>query len=125
MYRPLLTFLVASLSSSLIDVTLFFLLSLVLGESSGALLFATTLARVLSGLYNYQMNRTMVFHSQTSIRHSFWKYGVLFIAQLLLSWLGVSWFARLLPSVFISKIIVDSCLFVASFVIQRRMVFAN
>lgn len=124
-YRPLLTFLVASLSSSLIDVTLFFLLSLVLGESSGALLFATTLARVLSGLYNYQMNRTMVFHSQTSIRHSFWKYGVLFIAQLLLSWLGVSWFARLLPSVFISKIIVDSCLFVASFVIQRRMVFAN
>lgn len=124
-YKPFVTFLFASLSSSIVDLALFVLFSVIVGESAGALLFATSCARILSGVYNYQMNRIVVFHSQHSMRQSFWKYGILFLTQLLLSWLGVSWFNTMISSVFISKILVDSCLFIASFIIQRRMIFAN
>lgn len=124
-YRPLVSFILASLSSSLIDVTLFFLLSLFFGHSAEALLLATVGARVMSGFYNYQVNRTFVFRSQLSMSQSLWKYAVLFVAQLLLSWLGVSWMSSILSSVIISKILVDSCLFVASFMIQRRKIFAS
>ncbi len=121
-YRPLLSFAFFSLSSALVDLLLFTLLHFLLGNTAVALLLATGSARLLSGIYNYQVNRKFVFRSQTSVRASFWRYGILFTLQLVLSWLGVAWLRSFVPIIF-SKMLVDSTLFLLSFTIQKRMIF--
>src|SRR5699024_2176937 len=83
-YKPLIAFLLSSFSSAGVDVLLFFLIVLLLGRTTTALLIATISSRMLSGFYNYHMNRKVVFHSH-GIRQSFWKYSLLFVSQLFLS----------------------------------------
>lgn len=122
-YKPLVTFLFSSMSSAGIDVLVFLFMVLLFGHSATSLLIATVSSRLLSGVYNYHVNRKVVFHSQASMRQSFWKYGLLFVTQMILSWLGVTALNSLIASVMICKIIVDSLLFLGSFTIQKRVVF--
>lgn len=122
-YRPLLLFLMSSLSSALVDILSFLLLAAIFGNQPFMLLLATIGSRVLSGLFNFQLNRKLVFKDQQTIRHSFWKYVLLFSCQLLFSWFGVMVLSNLLQSILICKLLVDSILFFISFSIQKRFVF--
>lgn len=122
-YQPLLRFLFSSVTSSFVDLSLFYGLVLLFGsENPQTLLVATLIARLLSGLYNYRINRQFVFQKQKDT-HSFFKYGILFTAQLFFSWLGVSTLSIFIGSILFCKLIVDITLFFASFAIQRRLVF--
>ena len=87
-----------------------------------SLLIATVLSRVLSGIFNYLMNRHYVFRKQRA-RTAFYKYSLLFLLQLILSWLGVSILSVIIQSLLLCKAVVDILLFFASFSIQRRIVF--
>src|SRR5699024_3827199 len=120
---PLIAFLLSSFSSAGVDVLLFFLIVLLLGRTTTALLIATISSRMLSGFYNYHMNRKVVFHSH-GIRQSFWKYSLLFVSQLGLSWVVGTALNTLITSVLRCKVIVDSSLFWVSFTIQSRFVFS-
>ncbi|MGX4687606.1 glycosyltransferase [Vagococcus sp. JNUCC 83] len=122
-YRPLLLFLVSSLSSALVDVLSFLLLAALFGNQPTMLLLATIGSRFLSGLFNFQLNRKLVFKDKQKMHQSFWKYGVLFSAQLFFSWLGVMVLSSLFQSILICKVLVDSTLFFISFSIQKRFVF--
>lgn len=88
------------------------------------IVLATVLARVLSGVFNYTLNRKFVFNDASSARRSFPRYLAVFLLNIVLSAALVSslhlWFNW--SDNFI-KIPVDILLFFLSYTLQRRWVF--
>lgn len=123
-YGPLLRFIGASLVSALLDSSFFLLLTLILGRTSLPLLAATILARLASGLINYLLNRHYVFHQKRNPTAAF-RYACLFLTIIVFSWIGVNILAQVLPSLFLSKLIVDGLLFFFSFHVQQRYIFTK
>ena len=125
----------SSLASSVVDEGLFFLLSYLLkGSLSGLLLTAvpTVTARVVSCLFNFYMNKKLVFHSNVSTGTAMLRYFALAVPQLLVQ-LGLTHGAYLLFSIgndqtvlrAVIYAIVMVVLYFASFVIQQHWVFAG
>ena len=90
-------------------------------------LLATVFARVISSLFNYSVNRKVVFGSAS--RNSFVKYYILCGVQMLVSAGLVAVFSSLCMAgnfgKLLIKLVVDTCLFFVSYVIQREWVFKN
>ena len=122
--RPL-RFLVSSLISSGVDLSLFYILTVFLVlPVAKQILLATVIARICSGIANFQLNKHFSFRSKGKVQKEGVKYGFLFAGQMMLSAGGVSLLSLLLPKL-LSKIIVDSVLFVFSYIIQKQWVFAK
>ncbi|MCA9765904.1 MAG: bifunctional glycosyltransferase family 2/GtrA family protein [Carnobacterium sp.] len=114
----------SAVSSFLIDITLFtILLNLLAGFSFETVLIASVVARGASSLFNYLLNRLVVFE-KGSLK-SLVKYYGLVLIQILVS----SGLVLLVKTLFIEmdvtfvKIIVDGTLFFVSFFIQKKYVF--
>lgn len=124
-YKLFLKYIFASISSFIIDLILFSLFSKVF-KGINSILFATITARVLSSIYNYIVNARMVFKKENSIS-SFIKYTVLCVIQMFVSGYSVQYLAKLFGkiSTVVIKVIVDSIIFVANFIIQRELVFVG
>lgn len=120
-------FALSSIGSALIDLTAFTLLSgaAAFGTSATGLLAATAIARTLSGIVNFLLNRRVVFRSKEGAAGQAAKYLLLFCTQMLASWGFVSlltaWGGLHQTA---AKIFVDGALFLVSYAIQRRFVFA-
>lgn len=88
------------------------------------LLFSTVAARIISSIFNFTMNRRLVFKSDKDVKSSMVRYYILWACQLMASYLLVYIFTRLLVlgsvAVAFTKIIVDLCLFVISYNIQKN-----
>ncbi len=128
-YRLLLgtffRYILSSLSSFVIDMAAFQLFIMLLKPRLAGYIFASTVvARVISAVYNYTVNRKLVFRSKSGIMSSGVKYLVLCVVQMLMSALLVSFFYGMLriPEVMV-KALVDTVLFLISFQIQKRLVF--
>ncbi|MDQ0297716.1 dolichol-phosphate mannosyltransferase [Salibacterium salarium] len=125
-YYVFLRFLFSSLASFVVDVGLFALFSTLLKAlmPMGFILLATVLARVLSSLFNYFLNRNIVFRSYAYTKHTLTKYYTLAVIQMGASAGGVYILYHSIGAheVWI-KIGVDSFLFLLSFYIQRSWVF--
>ena len=123
-YALIFMFLFSSISSFLVDMVLF---SILLGVTSQFSLvyntmIATYAARVCSALFNYKVNRNLVF--KKGAKNSIVKYIVLCVVQVTLSYLGVFGFSNLLGWHPIpTKVFIDTVLFLVSFQIQREWVF--
>ena len=131
-YGVILKFILSSILSFCIDYVLFLVLELIIGsyfEHWVKILIATAGARLISSLFNFLMNHKTVFKAEVSIKQSMPKYYLLCIVQAGLSYGLVNGLSTLLATKdFITsliKIVVDICLFLASFQIQRRWVFAK
>ena len=122
-YKPLLRYLASAVVSSGLDLFAFAVFFLFLGGSEAMILPATILARLLSGVVNYMLTRSWVFRDDRSVSSTAWKYGLLFLGQMLLSSLGVRLLMNLIPMALFSKILVDGLLFVVGFMIQNRLIF--
>ncbi|MBR3243604.1 MAG: GtrA family protein, partial [Parasporobacterium sp.] len=95
-----------------------------------AVLVATLTSRVTSSIVNYILNRKVVFKDQTNIRKTAAKYFTLAVCQMIASFLLVDLIANGLLHVtgflnVLIKCVVDMCLFVFSYGIQRKWVFKN
>lgn len=122
-------YILASLASFLLDYGLFCLILFVAGLFIGdekekvAIWIATILARICSSLFNYFVNRNVVFNSNKGISTLIYYY-ILAATQMacsagLVSLLsGLSW----MPAQ-IAKLIVDSLLFLVSYQVQKRLIF--
>ena len=87
---------------------------------------ATISARVLSAMYNFFMNKSAVFRSDASLPVAAAKYATLAVLQMLLSgYLVILLHHILWGNATLSKLIVDTCLFVISYQIQQRWVFVR
>lgn len=118
-------YLLSSLSASVLDLLLFWLFSkVVLTDVSHRILAATVLARICSSVYNFLVNRNIVFKSKNGYSSSSVKYFSLCAALALASALLVTAIHNLirLDEVLV-KMIVDTCLFFISYQIQHRYIF--
>lgn len=120
-------YVLSSLSASLIDLGCFTLFNLTLFSGlplRGNVFASTILARVISSIYNFLMNRKVVFRSGGSALGQAVKYYVLVVVQMLCSALLVYLFTRLSGvNSTVIKVVVDTVLFFVSFQIQNRVIF--
>lgn len=129
-YRMIFQFALSSLTSFLIDYGLFTLLLFLFGSHADRtlrLFVATFAARAVSSLYNFVMNKKVVFQSETPAAKALIKYYALCVLQA-----GASYGLLYLISSFLQagsgleavlKLVVDVLLFFISFRIQQRWVF--
>ena len=121
--RPI-RFMLSSLFSAGVDIVLFALLMLLPINEHVALVAAATVgARLVSGVVNFLLNHFFSFRSKGRLEEELPKYAILFVIQMFLSsGLVAMLSAGLLPAV-VAKLIVDTSLFVASYVVQKKLVF--
>lgn len=125
-YSVFLKFIASSFASFGVDIILFTIFSFMLKEvlPDSFIIVSTVLARVLSSFINFMINRNVVFKSSSS--NTIVKYYALSIVQMGISALGVHYiYSAVSSGEVVIKIIVDSLLFLVSFVIQREWVFKN
>ncbi len=124
-----LTFVFSSLSSSLIDLALFFVLCRLFQDSLPRtyVICATVLARIVSSTYNYLINRKIVFKDQASHSKTGFKFLILTVTHTLASAFAVTGLVSLFPKIeeTILKAMVDLILFFASYPIQQKYVFGD
>lgn len=121
-----LKYVISSLSSSVIDLTMFQIFCHIFrAKLTAYIAVSTVLARIISSIFNYAMNYKVVFHSREKAGRSAVKYFLLSVIQMGCSALLVTIGAALIPVVpeVVIKIVVDFCLFFASYYIQKRFVF--
>ena len=129
MFKSFLKFMMAGMVSFLIDIGIFAFLTKVVFSSMvvrTSVLLGTVIARIISSLFNFKVNKDGVFKSSGLTGPTMLRYYALVAAQMLLSWLLVIFLfdATKGDTTFI-KIIVDFLLFFVSFQVQRRWVFAD
>uniref|UniRef100_UPI0025D0257D GtrA family protein n=1 Tax=uncultured Streptococcus sp. TaxID=83427 RepID=UPI0025D0257D len=95
------------------------------GLNFGTVVIASVLARIVSSIVNFTLNRNLVF--QQGRPSSAVKYFILVVVQIMLSSYLVTFFGQLWQAIPISvvKIIVDRVLFFVSYFVQKRFIFRN
>lgn len=123
-YKKPIKFALCSLSSAFLDLLVFTILTSILNDSIAiVVLIATVTARVVSGIYNFLLNRSWSFKSKSPIQKQFYKYLLLYLLQLSLSIILVTFLSIIPIHLTIIKAVVDSILFVGSYFIQKNWVF--
>ena len=121
-YLVFIRYVMVSISSFLLDISLFSILYYL----SGQIILSTYAARLVSGTFNFYFNKHAVFRSHDQRRYLRESYGYIALAILIatlsgtaVNWLTVAtgWHAPLV------KILVDTQLFVLSFFVQRFLIF--
>lgn len=122
-------FMSSSVASAVVDIGIAWLLIDALRPLLGQqdylrILLATAIARVVSIFVNYLLNKHFVFRQEDS-RGSLWRYLSLCVLVILLSSTGVyAIHTTFFISEKIAKLVCDALLFLFSFQMQRRWVFA-
>ena len=115
----------SSLSASVIDLLVFHFCLLLVSKNDmgGGVVISTVIARVISSIYNFFVNKKVVFKSNVNTG-SLFKYYLLCIGQMAVSAIMVSLFVDVIQGhALIIKMVVDSILFFCSYQIQRMWVF--
>ena len=127
--QPLL-FILSSVLSWAVDTGGFYVLNLLLRPLLGGYTepVCNVMARAVSSLFNFLLNYKVVFGSTQPCGKAMLRYYFLAVPQLAVSTLLVTVFTRLLHTdsagaATAVKIVVDGCLFVISFFIQKYWVF--
>ncbi len=133
-YRFILAYCLSSCISAVIDEGIFFILSLFVNIGVFTKLFNVVIARAVSSLTNFTINKTKVFNKGESTGKALIKYYTLAVPQMLLS-VGLLYFFTWLVGLTgitvgvwlttIIKVIIDIVLFLISFRIQQNWVFVS
>ena len=126
-FDTFLKFVFSSLSASVIDIFLFALMiHTVFTTNTKSIFAATCIARVVSSLYNYMINRKLVFSSRNNVKAETAEFFCLTAGKMLCSAALVSSVTLLLPKFpSVNKLAVDFLLFFAGYYIQRRYIFRD
>ena len=129
--QPLL-YVASSVASWAVDTGGFFVLSLLFGAALGAYSepVCNIAARVISSFFNFNLNNRLVFQNTGSYGKALFRYYCLAVPQLAASTLLLTLLVHLLRIETTHgatgvKIVVDGCLFVASYFIQKFWVFSH
>ena len=118
-YAPLLRFMGASLASFGID----WLGVMVIFAMTGNLLAAVVGARLVSGTANFFMNRRVFRARRGTVVCTAVRYAVLAVSLLAASYLVLKALTAVGIPLGIAKVLGDGAIYVASYVVQRRLVF--
>ncbi len=119
LFRQVGAFMGSSLVSSLVDYVMFLLLRWLV---PGIMLVAVAGARIVSSLFNYFVNRDVVFKAKSD-HGSFIRYYMLVAVIMLLNYLGILLLTGLCIPDIVAKIIMDALLFIVSYRAQNKLVF--
>jgi len=124
-----LRFSVSSIFSAAIDIGIAWILldyfRTFFKSEYAVILAATFIARIISTVVNYLMNRNFVFREKTAGRRSFVRYLMLCAVIIMFSATGVYILRRGFGlNEKIGKVVVDSLLYLLSYQAQQRWVFA-
>lgn len=132
-YKFIFSYCLSSVLSAGVDEVGFYLFLKFLNLGALSVLASTVLARIISSLTNFTINKNTVFSNNGNVTKTLIKYYVLAVPQMLLS-AGLVYGLGALAKFFgfetndfiltIIKIVVDTLLFFASFRIQQNWVFA-
>lgn len=127
-YSRILKFILSSFAAFIVDFSALFLIRSQLGamEEARSLLLSVVGARVISSTFNFMVNRKLVFNSREKASTSAWRYFLLAAVILLCNYLLMHLFSLTigLPLV-ASKLLVEGLLFLASYIIQKKLVFKS
>ena len=115
---------ISSILSFIIDITIFtIVLSMQYENNLETITLSTVIARIVSSVFNYSLNRFVVFKEESG--KSFVKYALLVILQMLMSSLLVTVVNSviLIINVSVIKVFVDIFLFIASYYVQKHFIF--
>lgn len=118
-YAPLLAFTGASLASFAID----WLGVMIIFAMTGSLLTAAVGARIISGTANFFMNRRVFRAAPGTVVRTAVRYTTLALSLVAASYLALWALTGLGVPLGLAKIIGDGTIYIASYLIQRRMVF--
>lgn len=119
-YRDIIKFSCSSLLSFLVDYLLFSVIFLL----SGSKTISNLTARVFSSIFNFMLNKKLVFGNKESLAKSALKYFSLAAVILAVNTLLLELLARYaVKNAYIAKIIVEVLLFMFSWTMQRCFVF--
>ena len=132
-YSLILKYLASSLAATFLDLLLFYLLVKFWGPHLPTLyneFICTAVARVISSIVNYLMNKELVFRQKGNVGITLFKYTALAVPVMLVSAGSVKLLAWLFGATFpiiktVFKMIVDTALYFINFRVQRSWVFAN
>ena len=123
-YKQLVKFAIIAVSSAIIDIGLFTILTNIFKEHfSLYILYSTIIARATSGIFNFWANKRWSFESKKNTLKQAYKYLILFIFQMFASSLLVTIFGRLPINITIVKIFVDLFIFFINYFVERRFIF--
>lgn len=112
-------------ASSLVGAGIDWVGVLLLNALTGNLLAAVVGARVLSAWANYSLNRAVVFGAGTASKRALRRYLGLAAVILAANYLGLAVLTGVGLPLVLAKLLVETVLFAASYVAQRRYVFAG
>ncbi len=131
-YRFIFSFVLSSVLASVVDATAFYILLRVLPLGKALELVSAFIARVISSVTNFTVNKTKVFGSKGKIGKTLLKYYALAIPQIAVS-TGLYYLVKYLLSLAglnygeeiatVIKVVIDTILFFISFRIQQNWVF--
>lgn len=130
-YRFILVYILSSAVSFIADLSVFYLVLKLLGGVLGkwAELGATAVARAISSIINYNINRTKVFNADSKSRGKLLRYYALAIPQMFVSAGLVTLISHSLKAApflaTVIKLIVDTVIFFVNYRIQQTWVFAE
>ena len=121
-YKQILRFTASSIMSFFVDLSLFELFSNFLGS----VVFANVSARVFSGLFNYGMNRNIVFEDGQQQGRTLFKYFLLAVMILIANTIVLSLLIDHLglPKL-LCKIFTELLMFLVSWYVQKNYVFVQ
>ena len=122
-------FMGSSLASTIVDQALFNLFNLAVfangDEKSGGYIFTSTvIARVVSAITNFTLNRNFVFGKNEHGKRSFKRYSILCVGIMILSAMGTWLLSIAGMNSAIAKIVIDTILYIISFRVQNQWVFS-
>lgn len=124
MFNTFIKFIFSAISSWILDIGLFSILFKIFDKLSYRIFIATFFARLISGIYNFNINKSFVFEDDSNSKDKLLKYGILWAVQLLISAFLVNFiYDKLSFNASLIKIIVDTVLFIISYRIQRNHIF--
>lgn len=115
-YKEIIKFSLSSIISFLID----YFLCLILVFTTGYVAISNIIARVISSLINYNINKKIVFNSNSN--NSFIKYYLLVIFILILNTLILTILSTFL-NIIVAKLLTELILFTVSLTIQKKFIF--
>jgi glycosyltransferase involved in cell wall biosynthesis len=123
-YGKIIRFSLSSLVCAGADLAMFFMFrTFIFTDAVTGIMLATVAARVLSGICNFCINRNIVFKNKGSVTRAAAEYGILFVFNMLMSGVLTKALSALGMYEIIAKIIVDTCLFCLSFLVQKSVIF--
>lgn len=125
-YKNMLKFALSSMASFLVDYALyaFFILILSAVPSALRILLANTIARTGSAVFNFSINKGLVFQNKDSLGKTGLGYAGLALTIFVLDTLLITLFYQVFGfNLLLVKILVGFLLFVLSWFVQRKLIF--